>query len=446
MTLDALDHTYIEEELIDESEEEFEPLTDIPLDNRRITCEQVDFTIQNLYSLAQDGDLNLQPDFQRNSVWNKVKASRLIESVLINVPIPVIYLAEENDGILSVVDGQQRLTSLIDYLKGLFKLRKMSILQELNGNKFSELEPEYQRRIRNTPLRCIVIKRESHPDIKFEIFERINTGSVKLNEQELRNCIYRGTINRLLKELAEDRDWKNIAITNKDKERMKDREMILRFIALYSSYNRYGSSLKQFLNRFMEENKNASLQQINEFRAVFKKSLALTKLVFGDKAFKRFSLGDSDDPNGKWEEVINKAIFDAVMLGFVPYEQNQVVPKADYIRDQFIDMMTTNIEFVDAISSNTGDRRRVRTRIDLWANQMRNIMNESTNTPRNYPSSFRRDLFAQDPTCEICSQRIMLFEDTSIDHGVPYSRGGATTPGNGRLAHRYCNTQRGNRV
>ena len=421
-------------------------LTDIPLDSRRITCDQVDFTIKNLHNLEQDGDLNLQPDFQRNYVWNRVKASRLIESVLMNVPIPVIYLAEENDGILSVIDGQQRLKGFINFLKGAYKLRGLTILDENNGKVFSELEPELQRRIKNTPMRCIIIKRESHPDIKFEIFERINTGSVKLNEQELRNCVYRGNLNLLLKELSEDRDWVNfVRITQKDRDRMLDREMILRFIALYSSYNRYGSSLKQFLNRFMDENKNASQIQIDEYKKVFKKSLSLSKLVFGDKAFRKFSPGNAMDTNGKWEEMINKALFDAVMLGFVTYEQNQIVPLADLIRDELIDIMTSVKEFIEAITLSTGDKRRVRARIDIWANRLHFIMNGVDKNSRTFSRNFRKELFDQNPMCQICGQQIMLFDDASVDHNLPFSKGGNTTPSNARLTHRFCNSQRGNR-
>ncbi|MBO8138231.1 MAG: DUF262 domain-containing protein [Desulfotomaculum sp.] len=427
-------------------EEEFEALTDIPLDKKRLVAESVDYSIRNLYDLEQDGDLILQPDFQRLYVWNRTKSSRLIESVLLNVPIPVVYLAEEKDGTLSVIDGQQRLSSFISYLKGEYKLNKLTILSDLNGKVFSQLEPEARRRIKNTPIRCIIIKRESHEDIKFEIFERLNTGSVKLNEQELRNCVYRGSLNNLLKELSEDKEWVNfVQLSKHDKDRMVDREMILRFIAFYSSYHRYGSSLKRFLNKFMEENRNANEDKLNEYRKVFKKSLLLSKTVFGDKAFKRFIIGNSSDYNGKWEEKVNKALFDAVMVGFVPYEQHQIVPLADRIRDELVNLMTNNDEFINAITQSTGDKRRVRARIDIWSNKLRSIVDGNDNQQRLFSRSFREQLFNQNPMCSICNQKIMIFEDATVDHTVPFSKGGETTPSNARLAHRYCNSKRGNK-
>ena len=136
-----------------------------------------------------------------------VKASRLIESVLMSVPLPLVYLAKEANAIFSVIDGQQRLTSFFRFLRNDLKLTRLSVFDEFNGLYFNDLLDDMKRAFRNSSIRCIIIKRESDPDIRFEIFERLNTGSVRLNDQGLRNCIYRGKFNILLKELAEDKDW-----------------------------------------------------------------------------------------------------------------------------------------------------------------------------------------------------------------------------------------------
>lgn len=154
---------------------------------RKIIWQAKDFSIREFTSMLQDGDLVLQPEYQRKYVATVNIASRLIESVLMDVPIPVIYLAEEKDGSYSVIDGQQRLTSFISFINGkfpngeTFKLSGLKVYKELNKKSFSELDKEYQSKIRTTTLHTIVIKKESNEDVKFEIFERLNTGSIKLN-------------------------------------------------------------------------------------------------------------------------------------------------------------------------------------------------------------------------------------------------------------------------
>jgi uncharacterized protein with ParB-like and HNH nuclease domain len=155
--------------------------------------------IQDLNSDYANGDLDPRPSFQRGYVWDRTKASRLVESVLLNVPIPLIYTAEESDGREVVIDGQQRLLTLMHFIKGefprdtkKFRLSKLSVLSDLNGKSYEELDEDVKRRFRQYTLTVIKIHQNSQDDVKFEIFERLNTGSVKLNAQELRNCVYRG--------------------------------------------------------------------------------------------------------------------------------------------------------------------------------------------------------------------------------------------------------------
>ena len=178
----------IDEQIYIESNiDEVSPL-DIPTKDKTIIWQPKDYSIRELVSLKQDGDLHLQPKYQRKFVMKRTLSSKLIESILMNVPIPTIYLAEEENGQLSVIDGQQRLTSFISFLNGTFpdgsafKLKGLKVLPELNGDSFDMLSKENQRTIRSATIHCITIKKESHPDIKFEIFERLNTGSIKLNE------------------------------------------------------------------------------------------------------------------------------------------------------------------------------------------------------------------------------------------------------------------------
>ncbi|MGA2298738.1 MAG: DUF262 domain-containing protein, partial [FCB group bacterium] len=199
------------DEIIDDND-------DLILDNnepKKIFTDQKDLSIREFYTKYKEGDLILRPEYQRKFVMDIKLCSRLIESLLMDVPIPVLYLSEENDGKYSVIDGQQRLTSFISFMEGKFpedsdgipkdfSLRNLNVLKELNNKKYVNLEKVHQNKIKTSTLNTIIIRKESPEDIKFEIFERLNTGSIRLNEDEIRNTIYRGNFVHLLSELEEN--------------------------------------------------------------------------------------------------------------------------------------------------------------------------------------------------------------------------------------------------
>jgi hypothetical protein len=256
-------------------------------------------SVSELCTIKQDGELVLQPIWQRDFVWDQKKASKLIESIIINVPVPIIYLDENKEGIFTVIDGQQRLTSLISFIEGKFaksqdeiidfKLKGLDVLSELNNKGFVDLDKTIQRKIKNTPIKCIVIEPKSHPDIKFEIFERLNTGAVKLNDDELRNLIYRGPYIELLRDLAANKEFQFLLNRPQFHKRMVDRGMILRFFAFWDkTYLKYKPPIKQFVNHEIEENKNLGKDKEKEYREKFLKSIEMSKLVFNDKAFRRY--------------------------------------------------------------------------------------------------------------------------------------------------------------
>lgn len=242
-----------ETELIERTEEEDTSL-DVPQEKRRVYSDKSDRSLYELYRRYQRGDLNLDPEFQRNYVWDDGRASLLIESVLLEIPIPIIYLAEEIDGRFTIIDGQQRLRSFFRFINSEFKLRKLRVLSDLEGKYFRELDKDTQIKIEDATLRTIEIRKETHPDVKFEIFERLNVGSVKLNDQELRNCIYRGNYNNLLIKLSENRDFLLLLNLVESQKRMQQREMVLHYLAFYNqTHHKYKQPMKQFLNNEMEK-------------------------------------------------------------------------------------------------------------------------------------------------------------------------------------------------
>jgi hypothetical protein len=436
----------ITEETIFEQTEVEQPLS-IPKEARNVVWQPKDFSTKELYDMWKEGELNIQPEFQRFEVWDSTKKSRLIESALLDVPIPPIYLAEENDNKYSVVDGQQRLRAFFDFFDGHLALRGLLVLRELNGKKFAELEKEDKSSLWRFTPHAIIIKKESHPDIKFEIFERFNTGSVKLNDQELRNCIYRGEYNNLLKELSENRDFQLLLGLNKPHKRMVDRELILRFFAFWhNTYLRYEPPMKSFLNNEMSRFRNLNEEEKEKMRKLFKKSIDLTETVFGENSFRRFQVGNETDPNGMWEKrKINKALFDIVMYGFVDYEKHQIVPNSDAIREELIWLMTHDQEFIDSITLSTNDKSRVLTRFEKWLGALRKIVGYPQKEPRNFSLEIKKTLYQNNPTCRICGQKIHELDDAEVDHVDFYWRGGKTILSNARLVHRYCNRVRGGR-
>ncbi len=424
-----------------------------PAESRKIVWQAKDFSIREFQSMKQDGALNLQPEYQRKFVMDAKLASRLVESILMDVPIPVIYLAEERDGSYSVIDGQQRLTSFISFVEGQFpnhksfSLRGLKVL-DLNKRTFAELDKELQQKIKTTTIHTIIIKKESNEDIKFEIFERLNTGSIKLNEDEIRNTVYRGPYIKLLAELENDDSFH--ALVNKDnfRARMIYRGMILRFFALSEkSYINYKENIKQFCNKELRDNRNMSPEKVEEYKQRFKHCTEMVSTVFGDKAFRRFIPGDANDVNGKWAgSRINMALFDIQMCGFVNYSKNQVYPHADALRESLLRLMSEDEVFIRSILLQTSGKEQMTIRFKTWLSTIESILGAPKNEARAFTWNDKKSLYDSNQTCGECKQQIRLIDDAEVDHKVPFSKGGKTELSNAQIAHRYCNRVKSNRV
>ncbi len=436
----------VDEDLPFELEDDDEPV-ELDVGQRRVYSEKSDRTIFELSHQNKRGRLKLDPEFQRYYIWDDSTASRLIESVFLEIPIPVIYLAEETDGQYSVIDGQQRLRSLINFLDNILELKGLQVIKELNGKRYQDLASDLQNKFENHTIRVIEIRKDSHPAIKFEIFERLNRGSFKLNDQELRNCIYRGKYNILIKDMAHDKDFMSLLGLKQPHNRMFDRELVLRFFSFYhNTYLKYASPMKRFFNLDMEKFHDVDEKHENELKAVFKKAVQLTYTVFGNNAFKRFMPGTERDQNGFWEKrKINQALFDIVMFGFTQYEKNQVVPLSDAIREELIWLMTHDKEFIDSILISTSSKDKVYTRFEKWIHSLKQVLGAPKSEERNFTFSLKKQLYGSNPACDICNQHIHTVDDSEVDHIEFYWRGGKTIPSNARLVHRYCNRARGGR-
>lgn len=343
--------------------------------DRRLITQPYDLAVGDLVDQVNSKNLTLNPVYQRRYVWDNKKASKLVESLLINVPIPVCYLAEEADGTRSTIDGQQRLRSLVRFLENEFSLTGLEVLPELNRLRFFQLAERQQRLIRNRTIRCIVISEDSDPEIRFDVFERLNTGSVALTAQELRNSVYRGRLNLALHELAASDEFKR-SVAGRADTRMTFEELILRFFALADGLTDYRPSLKAFLNRYMRENRNPNDDVLAAKAEFLKTTVSKAYAVFGDKCFRR-PAGTPDDYS--WLPTINSAVYDTVMLNFGALAEGpeELEARSQEIMDVTARLMFEDDEFIDAISLSTGDRARLHRRVRIYARALRRLGLES---------------------------------------------------------------------
>jgi len=340
-----------------------EPELDIAPRDRRLVTHPYDFIIRSLRDQIDDNTLILADKFQRRRVWPEYKASGLIESLLLNVPIPVCYFAELDDGAYSVIDGQQRLTAIYRFLGNEFALRGLRIRTELNHLRYQQLDKRDQRLITSRAIRCIVILKDSHPAIRFDIFERLNTGATPLNRQELRNSMYRGALNDLIRHLSEDATFMNVRGVSGLDKRMRDCELILRFFAFHFRLHEYKGYFAGLLDNYLSDGMKFDATTLKTHESLFRRVIADVFFVFGSYAFRRYAAEG-------WEKTINRGPYDVVMLSFAKLESADVRSRKDQIIRSLQDLRDDTL-FNEALTSSTTDKGPLQTRLDKWTLALR---------------------------------------------------------------------------
>ena len=414
-----------------------------------INLEKADRSLSEFKRWYDEGDLVLDPEWQRNYVWNKKQASKLIESFLLSIPVPVVYLSRTQDQRYEVIDGLQRLKTIFDFLSGEFALTGLDIMKDLNGKRFGRLDRSLQRSLRNSTLRSFELSSETDPDIHFLVFERLNTGGTKLNEMEIRNCIFRGRTNTLIKDLAENTDFVDCLGQSSHaslQKRMNDRALVLRFLAFYErTYSKCQNGLKKFLNEFLETYRNPSEAKTREYTRKFEHCMKLSKTVFGGNAFRLRNDPASGSRTGEWATKINASVFQCISTSFVDYDAGQITRAADRIREGYLDLMASDAQWIDRVRRATGERTRLAYVFDTWQRRLKDCVGslESNDSQRTFSWELKKEMYKQSQICAICGNKIALIDDAAMDHVEHYWRGGKTIPENARLVHRYCNLSRG---
>ncbi len=260
----------------------------------KMTKEQFSiFELKRRYEQGQT--LKMNPDFQRGKVWNNKQKSELIESILMGIPIPIIYLFEDEQGLKQVVDGRQRLSCIFDFLNEKFALKDLNLLGSEKGNKFSQLAPQLQAKIEDYQILSYTIQHPTPERVKFDIFDRVNRGGTQLNNQEMRNALYLGEATTLLNKLSETESFLLATELSVSAKRMKDKYIILRFIGFYLLRTRqlgeltYKSNIDDFLAEVMKIVNGFNEEQLLEIESIFDLAMRNCHQVLGKSAFRFMS-------------------------------------------------------------------------------------------------------------------------------------------------------------
>jgi hypothetical protein len=296
---------------------------------RELVTSVVDYSLKSLAELVVSADINLSPAYQRRERWDNSKKSKLIESFLMNVPVPPIFLNEDQYGKYSVIDGKQRLIAISDFFRGDLVLEGLEVFSDINNMKFDDLPLELQNVIKTRPtLRAIIILRQSDETLKFEVFQRLNTGGVTLNAQEIRNSAYPGPLNDLVLELSVDNKFHRLLGVGKNKENsaiykeMKDAEFVLRYFTFKDNIQGFTGEMKHNMTQYMVNNQKMSPANIKKAKTDFLHTIEAVEAAFGDHAFKRW-VPEKD----KWNNKILAALFDAEMFACRGLSAEELRPK-----------------------------------------------------------------------------------------------------------------------
>jgi hypothetical protein len=335
-------------------------------------------TVDLLMSRLRRGALDLAADFQRTAgIWSEVNQSRLIESLLLRIPLPTLYAAESGEESWAIVDGIQRLSTIARFIDPdvisarPLKLRQLEYLR-YNNCYYADLPPGLQTRINETELIIHLIRAGTPEPVKFNIFARINTGGRPLTRQELRHALIPGLARILLKDLAETDAFLDATQRSVSPSRMADREMVLRFLAFRitppEDYRR--GDLDAFLRQAMKQLNDLPAEEIERLSGQFIESMEAASAIFGVYAFrKQFSGQDRRLP-------VNKALFEAVSVNLAKLTEAKkfaLQEKQELVQEEFIRLMEDS-RFVQAISGGTGDVEKVRQRFAAIEKLFREVL------------------------------------------------------------------------
>jgi hypothetical protein len=293
--------------------------------------------------------------FQREYVWPRTKADRFIESLLLGLPVPGIFLVKEASGRFLVLDGHQRLYSLHAYYQGVIhkvEYQLEGVQERFNGKRYRDLDVEDRRRLDDSIIHATVVRQDQPNEDQssvYMIFERLNTGGVNLQPQEIRVALYHGELVRVLRTLNDDTSWR--ALYGNKSKRLKDLEMILRFFAFFYHSAVYRSPMKDFLNRYMASNRNLQKQTEKDLQKIFQATISVLAQAVGPRAFRPV-------------RAVNAAVIDSVMTGLARRLTEGPIKNKKQLTQKY-DALLKNEDYRNAVETGTSQEANVTNRLRL---------------------------------------------------------------------------------
>lgn len=364
-----------------ERDRDREPEIEVPFDPRKIDIIVKSMTVSSLHHRLQSAELDLTPDFQRQAnVWDLKRKSRLIESILLRIPLPSFYFSEDDDGVYAVVDGLQRICAIFHFMDvgslnkatgaklNPLRLTGLQYLRELEGISFSELDRKFQRRVMEQEVTTNVIRAGTPVAVKFNVFARLNQGGMPLNAQEIRNAIFPGQWRRFIGELADHPIFRRVTEGKVRTERQQDMELVLRYVALLQLGRPFlrqpNQTLDEYLNHTVEHGLlKWSASKWNAVQADFLRALQAAERIFGRHAFRKITRSGFRSP-------INRGLFESELVVLSSLTDAQI-EELYARRHSFLDRLMLSLEadsaFIQSLLYGTGSAEASNTRVTtLW--------------------------------------------------------------------------------
>lgn len=312
----------------------------------------------------------MNPDFQRDLVWEDAQQSKLIESVIMRIPLPVFYLAEDDRGRMVVVDGLQRLSTFQRFLKGELRLR-LSHQPQLEGMRFSDLSPKLKNRVEDCNLIFYIIDSKVAEGARLDIFERVNSG-VPLTRQQMRNSLYMGPATRFLRREAKTKIFVESTGHSLQSKTMRDREFVNRFCAFrLLGVEQYHGDMDQYLASCLRYMNKMDCQHLDDLATEFRRGLANNLKLFGKHAFRKHA------PNQDSRSILNASLWDVMTTGLSRYPEDHILKESRSLLKSFFDLLATD-QFNAAITYATNGQSRVQARFEMAKTMFREVLGAHT--------------------------------------------------------------------
>lgn len=317
-----------------------------------IDIEEVPFSIYEYLRQLKKGRIIVNPDFQRHVVWNSIQKSKFIESVILNFPLPPIYLNQNKENKYIVIDGLQRTTTLSEFFEDKFQLKGLEALPDYNGSRFSDFSDTLQSKLENKKLTIFSLKPSTPMAVIYDLFNRINTGGTQLNRQEVRNCIFIGESTKLLSDLSSKEEFQKAIDHGVSSKRMKDREVILRYLAFrWGDYQKnYKGDLSNYLESVMVKINKMDYPQIKDIQKDFSRVMKW--------AYKLWNCDSFRIPTEKTRGVINTAILESVCLFLSEKSDEYLERNRNKIKNNYNQLLKDDI-YISSVTRATGSKQNV---------------------------------------------------------------------------------------